>query len=239
MDSHPDIAVCGTWTKTIGKIEGYINRYFTNPEDIGANLLFYTSLSHPSVMIRKSVLDTHELKYGIDLDRDENSEDYALWVKISQVGKLANVPKVLLLFRMHDSNVTRIFRDKNRESASFIRKRQLERLGLTPSTEEMLLHNSVMVPRDKNTEEFLTRQEEWLSKIKEANNRHPIYSIVSLDTILRNRWYSICLANAPGNTNMWLIYRRSSLSQVISMRSAKIFLRSLCKRKSHQTKTGV
>jgi glycosyltransferase involved in cell wall biosynthesis len=59
MDSHNDVAACGTWVKTFGKIDGFINKTLTDPEDIKANLLFYTSMAHPTVMIREKRKQLH------------------------------------------------------------------------------------------------------------------------------------------------------------------------------------
>ncbi|MFZ2621012.1 MAG: glycosyltransferase family 2 protein [Minisyncoccia bacterium] len=203
MDSYPEIAVCGTWTKTIGQLNGHINRFFTDPEDVKANLLFYTSLAHPTVIIRKSILEKYYLRYGIDIDRDENSEDYNLWVKLSKYEKLANIPKVLLLYRLHETNVTSVHKQKNRESASAIRLRELTDLGLSPTREDMIIHNS--------TKSDLNEQEKWLEKIIEANKVNKIYNNKALNKIIYHRWFEACLSHTKEGLPVYKKFTSSPL----------------------------
>jgi glycosyltransferase involved in cell wall biosynthesis len=80
MESHFDIAVSGVYTITIGKVNGHTNKFFTEPEDIKANLLFNTSLEHPSVIIRKEILQKYNLFYN---ENFKHSEDFDLWERIS------------------------------------------------------------------------------------------------------------------------------------------------------------
>ena len=57
-----------------------------------------TALSHPAAMIRSSAL---EAVGGYD-ERYAVAQDYDLWWRLSEVGKLANLPEVLLDYRLHD-----------------------------------------------------------------------------------------------------------------------------------------
>lgn len=233
MENNPDIAACGSWTKTIGKNKGQVNKYLTNPEDIKANLLFYTSLSHPTVILRKSALLKHNLTYSIDIDRDENSEDYALWVKLAQFEKLSNIPEVLLKFRVHNTNVSSIFKEKNRLSASEIRRRQLATLGLSPADEEMSIHNSVLLGDHTSIKSFIDAQEKWLKKIYEANKICGLYKQSSISKALQNRLYAVCSANTRYGLYTWIRYQSSSLTKINSyqdmIQTVKLMIRGLCK----------
>ena len=52
-------------------------------------------------MARSNFLKKYDLKYDINLNE---AEDYDLWVRISRFGKIANIPEVLFLRRVHDEN---------------------------------------------------------------------------------------------------------------------------------------
>ncbi len=105
MDNHPDIAVVGTFIKTFGAVE--TNGWFSDYEsDLTAlNTFFHCPLCHPSVMIRKSFLDEHQLTY------DKNAlyaEDTDMWKNIVILGgKIANIPEILLKYRTHPDSVTK------------------------------------------------------------------------------------------------------------------------------------
>lgn len=231
MDLHREIAVCGTWVKTFGKGVNFTNRYLTDPEDIKANLLFYTSLAHPTVMIRKSVLNKHNLKYAIERDRDENTEDYGLWLKLAQLEKLTNIPEVLLLYRMHPDSVSSIHFHKNRNGSSLARLNQLNLLGLNPNTEELLAHNHTKFFGDMDISKFLNIREVWFEKIITANDRTGIYKKESLEKVIYERWHLVCTLNSSKGLTVWKKFRHSRLSKLGKNRmvtdSLRILLKSL------------
>lgn len=98
MEKNPDIAVLGTF------VEGRLNTPI-KPEDVTLIQRYVCGLiTHSSVMIRKSVLDEHNLKY------DKNclhAEDFKLWSDISQYSKLAIYPEVLTYYRFSKDGISR------------------------------------------------------------------------------------------------------------------------------------
>jgi glycosyltransferase involved in cell wall biosynthesis len=197
MDSHNDVAACGTWVKTFGKIDGFINKTLTDPEDIKANLLFYTSMAHPTVMIRKSVLSEFNLKYN---PNDEYCEDYGLWSELAASKKLANLPEVLLLYQVHKESLSHVYEKNQKKGAINIRKKQLERLGIYPSQNEIRIHSELFPENGEATIKFLEKAEEWFLKILEANVRSKIYSEKSISNILYERWRTLIGLNSELNT---------------------------------------
>lgn len=115
MEEHPDIAVCGSWARTFGTDEKYIEPP-TSHVDICAGLFNQNVLVNPSVMIRKqAIMDFLEIKKRKHLYEADfiYAEDYKLWVDLVLSGfRLANIPKVLLLYRYSDTQVTSVFREK-------------------------------------------------------------------------------------------------------------------------------
>lgn len=100
MDQHSDVGACGTAYRYFGEADrviwlpGDYKRSFT--------LLSSTScLGHPTSMIRKSILDHHALRYENEY---QDAEDYALWIRMSQVSRLCSLPETLLLYRWHADN---------------------------------------------------------------------------------------------------------------------------------------
>jgi glycosyltransferase involved in cell wall biosynthesis len=60
-------------------------------------------LVHPSVMMRKAALD----KIGGYRPEFEPAEDRDLWLRLSEVGQLANLSETILHYRMHSGSVSR------------------------------------------------------------------------------------------------------------------------------------
>ncbi len=194
MDTHPDISVCGTWVETIGDNAGFVKKYFTDPDDIHANLLFNTSLAHPSVLMRKSTLTENNLKYDTSFKYFE--EDYNLWVELTRTNKLVNIPEVLFFYRIHRKSVTHMHTEDRKSGVSLIRRKQLEWLGLKPSEEDMRIHNSLYPKTGETIERFLESEELWLLEIQNTNKNTHIYTEDSLSKILYTRWYTLCGLNA-------------------------------------------
>jgi glycosyltransferase involved in cell wall biosynthesis len=211
MDNNPEFGICGTWIKTIGEISNYTNKYLENSDEIKANLLFNTSFAHPSVMIRKSVLTENNLKYNED--HKFYYEDYGLWVELSRVTKMTNIPEVLLRYRVYKKSFSRAYTAENVLGAKHLRNAQLKVLGLYPSSEEIILHNSLRY-LDSNINdvyEFLKRESIWLNKIVEANKNLLIYSEKSLEKIIYNRWKTICGFNASTGILVWKSFINSPI----------------------------
>lgn len=110
LDSNPEIVVVGSWIEMINDKSQQISevRSPIEHEKIDQkNLAGHSSISHPSAMIRKSAL----LEVGRYDLRFKSAEDLDLWLKLAEVGKLANIPEVLLQYRIHSSAISEIERD--------------------------------------------------------------------------------------------------------------------------------
>jgi len=66
-------------------------------------MLFYNSLAHPTVMMRRSVLDP-VAAYNVEYRNIE--QDYDLFSRLSLVTRLANLAEPLLLYRVWGGNVS-------------------------------------------------------------------------------------------------------------------------------------
>jgi glycosyltransferase involved in cell wall biosynthesis len=110
LEDHPEIGVVGSWITNIdeaGQQEAYKNP--TCPVLIGWTLLFSNCMAHPSIMLRRSLVDEGvfyrpEISYG---------QDYELWVRLSSQTRLANIPRCLCLRRRHERAIsTRYHQDQ-------------------------------------------------------------------------------------------------------------------------------
>lgn len=123
MDTHTEIGVLGTAIKTFGESVQEQTRIFsTKPNKLKADLLFSTNIAHPSVMMRKSVLDKHNIRYDLEY---AGAEDFLMWWNLSQKTQIATLPEVLLNYRIHKSQITH---DKGEKYRALIDKMLTRRL---------------------------------------------------------------------------------------------------------------
>ncbi len=113
LDKNEDYALCATALKIINSDK--IIQYPENHNEIKIALLDRNCIIHPSVMLRKSVLDDNNINYDIS---KEPAEDYDLWVRISRFSKLYNIPEILINYRVHGSQVTKTRNELQIKSAT-------------------------------------------------------------------------------------------------------------------------
>jgi len=234
MDARSDIAACGTWYRTFGSGKSFVRRMPTQPEDVTAGLLFYQPVHQPASLIRRTIIEKHQLQYRIRLHRDKNFTDYDFWSRLAQAEPVANIPRPLLLYRLHSASVSAVHRRRSREVAALIRKELLIGMSLSPSEQELVTHHSVRPKEGKDILSFLREKETWFIKILEANELSHKYDPKSLHRTLSERWRIVCSLNSRLGLSVWNIYRRSEFSTTQSdwplLRRFLLFVRCLLHR---------
>ena len=200
MNKHNDIVICGSNAKSIGSKNNVIMSSPNNSDEIKVSLLFKTTLIHPTIFIRKSFLVKNELKYSPQFLQ---TQDYDLYTRASTFGKLANINKVLLLYRKHDKQASSEKIQNQFEYAKTIIKRQLVALGMNPANKEIEIALSVkryLFLDDKN---FPEKLEGLMQKIINANKTKNIYSEKAMKSVFGSIWLEVCLAYKYNKINIW------------------------------------
>jgi glycosyltransferase involved in cell wall biosynthesis len=208
MDAHPDVGVCGAGIEIFGIGPPTIRQYPLDDASIRSWMLFESVLAHPCVILRRDLLERHGLAYdGAML----HAEDYDLWVRASRYMKLANVPQVLLRYRQHPEQVVRKHDALKRRTARRIRTGQLIGLGLSPSEEEVNLHETLSLWQLAHTRERIAAAHAWFLKLIDANQAAGLYPQAAFRRVVAQRWSAIC-ASAT-HLGWWTLktFRRSPL----------------------------
>jgi len=104
LDAHPEVAAVGgqaVYLNPDGKIFGPLAKPLL-PAEIRKALLEDAALIHPASMIRRAAWYAVGGYRPVFID----AEDYDLWVRLSEVADLANLPEVILQYRVHPGQVT-------------------------------------------------------------------------------------------------------------------------------------
>lgn len=152
LEENPNVGVLGT----AGQNFGANDDVHFSPQNVDIiELLRGVGFYHPSVMIRKSVLDTYNLKYD---KKFYLTEDHELWSRMLNYTKLCNLQEVLIRYRVHSASVSvtnselqeknkRIIRQRLLDSVSMnseIRVKLLELAGLENNKEENFKQYSII-----------------------------------------------------------------------------------------------
>ena len=105
LDSFPDHLVVGGWIEQInaaGQPIGIIRSPLTHQEIDLAHLKGHTSICHPAAMFRKTAV----LTVGCYNDEFNPAEDLDLWLRLAEIGKVANLPEIVLRYRLHSDSLS-------------------------------------------------------------------------------------------------------------------------------------
>lgn len=135
LEANPEIILCGSCYSIIGSEK--VIEVPENNNEIKVALLRGNCMVHPSVMMRKQVLDTFLVVYDVS---KEPAEDYDLWVRLVAIGKLHNLKEVLLNYRVHITQVSQKRKQQQIASALSTRIQILKNLNysFTESENDLL-----------------------------------------------------------------------------------------------------
>lgn len=200
LDTHPDYIMVGTNASIIdqkGHICGKIMNLTSN-RFLQINLLFSTSFVHPSMMIRAEILKQNE--YSTDYI---HSEDQELWMRLSRLGKIANINSKLIKYRIHDTNVSVEYASIQQQNNFLLAAGELKKLGISPNEQQLYLHklsfelysnhnkSSVSQSRD----EVESDVNKWFSLLVKKNKEKNIYPDSVFQAFLWSRWTVLCVYN--------------------------------------------
>lgn len=103
LEAHPGIVLAGTavaFIDSFGRVLQTV-RYPTANREIQTTLLDSSVFWHPTVLFSRTAF----LSVGGYRDLP-HAEDYDLWLRLAEIGELANLPQVLLRYRLHPQQVS-------------------------------------------------------------------------------------------------------------------------------------
>lgn len=105
LAAHPDIGILGSNTHDLdekGRIVGATDNYPLTPAEAKAQLKDGPPLCHPSVMMRTDLIR----QLGGYREAFRHAEDYDLWLRVSRITAITNLPGRLLLYRRSPSQIS-------------------------------------------------------------------------------------------------------------------------------------
>lgn len=182
MDSHPNIIICGTQITYFGtKSSDYTKLKFpTNNTKLKDMLAFSTCFAHPTVMIRRSVMEFSGIIYDFNY---KNAEDYNLWIDLMDFGEYANLQERLLKYRVSDNQISQLFNLQTEKSVLACKRKYLEQH--IPKDDAILLFESPIdisiIKRIKRNTKNLRIIEACYLSLSKYNIVSLLYFIFSLD----------------------------------------------------------
>jgi len=185
LDRRPEVGLCGTWTRMFGNRASTI-RTPEGHEQVRAALFFGFAMDHPSVMMRRSALDAHGLRYAAEF---AGAEDLDLFLRASEVTTLANIPEVLLRTRSHrDEESVAHFREAT-QTAARVLIREVRALLPEATEDDASLHFRLLF--GEVDADGLARAGDWWARLERANLRTGRYDAQAFRRELTRHWEQI------------------------------------------------
>lgn len=110
LEENPSYILCGSNVKLIKNDQktDEIIHYHNDSSDIKFALAFYCPFIHPTILIRKEILDMHNIFYD---PLFLHAEDYYLWTKLVDLGDFVNLPEELIYYRIHEHQISTEYRE--------------------------------------------------------------------------------------------------------------------------------
>ncbi len=177
LNKNPDIILCGSWFRILNSNET-VKHPITHAE-ISIALLDYCAIGHPTVMFRKEEFIKNNLYYDKNM---EPAEDHDLWVRAIRIGKLQNIPNVLLKYRLHNNQVSVNQKAKQEKHSSAAKKFHLGCLyehdePVVDVTESPILKDLTFTQQKKIAIQYLHE----LKHLKNKNNSFNIFDEKGFD----------------------------------------------------------
>jgi glycosyltransferase involved in cell wall biosynthesis len=233
LERNCQVGVVGSWaevihesgtngpiSRVIGQLKGVGNSphsplAITDPA-IRFNMLFTNRIVHSSVMLRKDLLDRHELRYR---EGFKFAEDYDFWVRCSRAFQLAIIPEILVSYRTRSSSVSNANRKMQRQTANFVRLDYLRSLGIGIGRKEELLHLDITDFRFADDPARLLEAKDWLSTLLDFSRREfGLPEAFKAGTVAGLYWYYACGALANHGLGSWRTFRSSPFSDGAGIR---------------------
>ena len=190
LDRHPEIGICGGWVRLFGGAASVTRKYPVSPDAVEAFRHFNCPFSHPSVMLRRGLLEANGLRYD---SKATAVEDFELWTRLLKFTRGANLPEVLLDYRLHKASVTsQNWTDMDVNSVRVL-KTALKEILPEVTDEQARFHRQVSMAQIPPDIASLRKAGKWLEIIATALDKN-----IDARKVLREVWFRLAMRVAPG-----------------------------------------
>lgn len=190
MEKHPNVGITQTYQRYFGNGAGdFVHRPPLSAKEMKAKLLFFCDACHSTIMIRKSVLEQHNLRY----DTFAQLEDYDLWTRMTNVTDFETIPEAYGNYRVGNDNIS-LFKSEQIQHEMCEKTAALLKENLGVEVEEMDVHLLggwtnifTRMTGEKKREELKTLQDILLG-VWNANKKRKYYDKKALLSAICAKW---------------------------------------------------
>lgn len=211
MESHPEVVLCGTGFENFSEGQPpVVVRYSPDHNTICLKHFFQIHLSHGTCIFRTRQIIDNNLFFNPDFS---HAEDYELWSRMVDAGKLANIQNVLYRVRRHEGEVSVQYAGVQRANSLRVRHINFQKIGVEMSEPELLLYQRIAQFEYEPDAAFVSSAQALLEKIARGAKST---SYLSQKTIQDNAgwfWFNVTYNLAGSGVTSLKTYSSSILSR--------------------------
>ena len=227
MENNQHISVLGTGLILFGENVQENKRVFTTDyKKSKAELLFAPCVAHPTVMIRKEVLDKNNICYE---NQYLGMEDFAMWCKIATVSEITSLYECLHYYRIHPQQITQNINTETRKRLFNLLDERMRfiKLNLEYNEKEIFMFyclNEIEQFDVEKIKSFIN----ILKKVVENNKKYCFFDDAKLRNVIELA-IIYCINNSKINQNeKKIVYRyANSLKMITNMTKLKLFFHNI------------
>lgn len=210
MQAQPSLGICGGLAVAFGLRRGPYFRPPMTHGEIQAYTLFDSPFVHPTVMLRRSMLEQHGLRFDPAFCP---ADDYELWSRAIRHFESINLNRTLLDYRVHATSLTESEWGDMDSRAAAVAARELTALNLPATDDTLRFHRNLgrgrCFPIHQLTD--LIKAESWLQTLLRANSSVKRYPEPEFARTVAGIWFSACYHAGTLGTTMLRRYLSSPL----------------------------
>ena len=189
LEKHGEVGICSCDYFQFNDNKKWLSKSFSNHDEVLTHLLFNCSIAHPTLMLRKSVLQKQSLLYDSNYP---HAEDYELWSRLVFKCSISSVNENLFMYRVHSNQITSKYHAEQIESGNKIRRNILDKCGFVFTENELRLHCLLGSSTLITTKKDLADLGEWLNKLVVQNHARKLITNTLFNRIIARYWYDAC-----------------------------------------------
>ncbi|MBL4585963.1 MAG: glycosyltransferase, partial [Flavobacteriales bacterium] len=199
LEANPLIGAVGSWIHTFDHADS-VTRYPFSDVDNRYMSLHQCSFCHPTLLLRTSVIKDNHLTFSADYPR---AEDYEFWLRLIDHCQTANLQEVLLNYRSHDSNISKLETTTQIKNSLIIRGMFFKKAGVDCDEKELDLYRRMKYHGNAFTETQLDRLTDLLNRLLEGNKQTRYIDSVEMQKKLSVQWFQLCNNHSHHGISIW------------------------------------
>ncbi len=177
LENNPNVSIIGSWFELFPN--NLTIKHVEHPKYL--DLLKGCCIGNPTAMFRKNEMKKYNLHYNEDF---ANAEDYDLWSRAIRYLEVYNIPQVLLMYRWHETNVSKTKKDLTSAGDARIKQDMLDFLTDDKKLQKQIKH--FCCTKQKNT-----LLENIFSIKNSQNKRHKIVTVFGIKVKIKKKKISL------------------------------------------------